>query len=311
MKFWRCGSGTGCAFSVKQCPRVLPGDLDCLKTQLDSALGRELAENTQKFLMGQIVLRDRVLRYRADAHRVVWSQIRIQAIDLLAAAATLERDAGSSSTSQASVDQAARRLGDVLMDDLHAPSAPDNLLLLEPDPLLGNVPWPAVETAERGNWIALQSGGGAVCFLDHQLGTPEGTASAGRPLVVGASVGAGESEFLPEVLNEARTVARLGSDSDLLLAGQATEARVAAHLSSASMIHFAGHALHQWGDAPVIGSLGRRGRQTLPRQRALSKRPTQGRQACGLLGLFQRQKRRGLESWHGGHRRHTRLAGSA
>ena len=37
-------------------------------------------------------------------------------------------------------------MGDLLFSDLRAPSTADSVLMLEPDPLLGNVPWPAVET---------------------------------------------------------------------------------------------------------------------------------------------------------------------
>jgi len=219
------------------------GRLDCLKPQLDSALGRELQGDSQNVLMGQIVLRDRVLRYRADAHQVVWNQTPIQETDLIADAATLERDAGSPATSHASVDQAAQRLGDILLIGLRAPSAPDNLLVLEPDPVLGNVPWPAVETGDGAIGLRFNLEEAPSVLLNRGPSkSPALRGSVGRSLVVGASVGAGESELLPEVLNEARTVARLGTNSDLLLAGQATEARVAAHLASASMIHFAGHA---------------------------------------------------------------------
>ncbi|MGB7549726.1 MAG: CHAT domain-containing protein [Terracidiphilus sp.] len=218
--------------------------LDCLKPRIERALDRELAGDGRDCLMGQIVLRDRVLLYRADARKVVWSQINIPQADLLAAAASLERVDSSPATSQASVDQAARQLGDILMRGLLAPAASDSLLMLEPDPLLGNVPWPSVETAQGPLGLRFNLEEAPSLLLDRQ---PADAATMrrdarDRPLVVGASIGAGESVLLPEVLKEARTVARLGANSDLLLAQQATEARVAAHLASASIIHFAGHA---------------------------------------------------------------------
>ncbi len=227
--------------------------LDCLEPRVERALDRELAADGRDSLMGQIVLRDRVLLYRADARNVVWSQIKIPQADLLAAAASLERVDSSPATSQASVDQAARQLGEILMSGLRAPAAPDSLLMLEPDPLLGNVPWPSVEIAQGPIGLHFNLEEAPSLLLDRQPepATPRRDARD-RPLVVGASIGAGESALLPEVLNEARSVARMGPDSDLLLAQQATEARVAAHLASASIIHFAGHAAQYDGTTRLM-----------------------------------------------------------
>ncbi len=227
--------------------------LDCLKPQLDRALGRELATDGSRWLMGQIVLRDRVLLYRADAHHVSWSQAHFTQADLLAAAASLERNADSPSTSQASVDQAARRLGDILMAGLRAPPSPQGLLLLEPDPLLGNVPWPSVETAEGPIGLRFNLEEAPSMLLGRETSKREAfPGSSGSPLVVGASVGAGEEITLPEVLDEAQIVARFGANSNLLLANRATEPQVAARLASASLIHFAGHAAEQDGDTRLL-----------------------------------------------------------
>ncbi len=227
--------------------------LDCLRPQLGRALARELAADGRDQLMGQIVLRDRVLLYQADARQVSWSQAHLLQADLLTAAASLSLNADSPSTSQASVDQAARRLGDILMGGLRASSAPEGLLMLEPDPLLGNVPWPSVETAEGSIGLRFNlEEAPSVLLGDEALKREASRGSSGRPLVVGASVGSGEDVILPEVLNEAQAVARLGANSNLLLANQATEPQVAAHLASASMIHFAGHAAEHDGDTRLL-----------------------------------------------------------
>jgi CHAT domain-containing protein len=58
--------------------------------------------------------------------------------------------------------------------------------------------------------------------------------------------------MLPEVLREARAVARFGDDPNLLLAEQATESQVAARLTTASTIHFAGHAAQQAGGTRLL-----------------------------------------------------------
>ena len=189
-------------------PACDAGRLDCLRLQVERALKRELerefAGNPRNALMGQIVLRDRVLLYRANAHDVAWSQVPSQEADTLAAAASLERVDSSPATSQASVDQAARRLGNILMGDLQPIAAPGSLLVLEPDPLLGNVPWPSVETAQGPIGLDFDLEEAPSLVLDrHSPGRPTlRSDSRLRPLVVGASVGAGESELLPEALTK-------------------------------------------------------------------------------------------------------------
>lgn len=202
--------------------------------------------------MGQIVLRDRVLLYRARPHKVTWNEIPLQRSDLLAASAALERDVSSPVTSQASIDQSARRLGDILMGGLSAHAAAGGLLLLEPDPLLGNVPWPSVETADGAIGLRFNLEEAPSVLLDRSPAQTIARDSLDQPLVVGASVGAGESTYLPEVLSEARAVAQFGGRSNLLLAEQATEPHVAAHLASASIIHFAGHAAQYDGTTRLM-----------------------------------------------------------
>jgi CHAT domain-containing protein len=160
------------------------------------------------------------------------------------AADSLERVTSSPATSQMSVDQAARRVGDLLIGPLPASATEDSLLLIEPDPLLGNIPWAAVETQQgaMGLHFALEE---APSVLVNEVAPKHEDSlhdSFDRPLVIGASDAAGENTLLPEVLKEARTVASLETDPTVLLAGQATEPRVVERLNSASIIHFAGHA---------------------------------------------------------------------
>ena len=178
---------------------------------------------TDDLLIGQIVLRDRVLLYRADpTDNVIWSQIRIQQSDVMAAAASLERVTSSPATSQMSVDQAARRARRAFSSARPPRLRPeDSLLLLEPDPLLGNIPWSAVETRQGADRPALCTGRSAIRTAECSRRRSAGMSledSFDRPLVIGASDGAGGSALLPEVLKEARTVASLETDPNLLLA---------------------------------------------------------------------------------------------
>ncbi len=225
--------------------------LDCLTPSLSKAWHRRLASQ-RGTLLGQIVLRDRVLLYRADAQGVTWRPMPLQRADVLAAAAALERAASSPATSQTSVNQASRRLGDILFDGLRvAPGA--GALLLEPDPLLGNVPWAAVATVDGPIGLRFAMQETPSILMNPAQRSPETPHSAtGGMLVVGASITSEARGALPEVLDEARLVARATGDAAPLVAAQATEPRVAARLASSSLIHFAGHASQLDGETRLL-----------------------------------------------------------
>ena len=236
---------------VPACPA---SGLACLKPKLEHALGAAPGA-AQSRLFGQIVLGDRLLLYRADAQGVVWSQIPLRKQDLLTSAAALERVVSSPATSQASVDQAARRFGELVAagefeTSLSAASRAEARLLLEPDPLLGNVSWPSVATAAGPLGIVFNLEEVPSLLLARR---PDASAlSPGKSLVVGASIGFGEKQLLPEAIDEARDVARFDRAANLLVAGQATEPQVAARLGSATIIHFAGHAARLDGDTRLL-----------------------------------------------------------
>jgi hypothetical protein len=243
-------------------PPVCPQNgLACLQPQLSPALGRLGPDR----VLGQVVLLDRLLLYKAGEQGVAWTQVPIGRQELLEAAAPLERAVSSPATPMDAVDRAARRVGGLFLDPLGPlqASAAGGQLLLEPDPLLGNLPWPPVETAAGPIGLQFNLEESPSFLLDRGVpgGRPASARSLGKPLIVGASIAWGESELLPEVLNEAREVARFGNQPDLLLAEQATEPQVAARLATASTIHFAGHAAQQDGAtrlmlAPVAASPG-------------------------------------------------------
>jgi hypothetical protein len=217
--------------------------LDCLKSQIASTFDHWRQAKTRKTLVGQIVLRDRVLLYQFDGDRLTWSQQPIPRDELLSDATFLERVASSPATSQISVDQAARRMGDLLFGTTQTSPSPDGALAIESDPLLGNLPWAAVETAEGPIGLHLDLEESPSIVLDRNDVKREGkTLAATRPLIVGASVTTDGSPLLPEALEEARRVAGDSPNSNLLLGNEATEARVAALTRSASILHFAGHA---------------------------------------------------------------------
>jgi tetratricopeptide (TPR) repeat protein len=228
---------------VSACPNK---DLSCLKPKLMLALHRL----GQDRLLGQVVLFDRLLLYRATAQGVAWTSVPIRKEELLAAAVPLERAVTSPLTPQDSVDQAARRVGRILLDPLDAPGGANSLLLLEPDPVLGNLPWPSVETATGPIGLHFNLEESPSLLLGRRR---EGSgASSAKSLVVGASVASGESQLLPEVLKEARAVARFDDAPNVLVGAQATQAQVASHLATASTIHFAGHASQQDGATRLL-----------------------------------------------------------
>jgi len=227
--------------------------LDCLKPRLVEALGR-LGEST---LLGQIGLLDRMLLYRASAKGVAWTEVPVGRDEMLADAAPLEFAVSSPATPMAAVDRAARKVGGILLGQVDAQDAAMDSrgeLLLEPDPLLGNLPWPSVETdagpiglrfnLEESPSLLLDRGGSVTARGNERV--------AGRPLIVGASMASGGNPFLPEVLDEAKAVAGFGNDPSLLLAGEATEPEVAARMTTAATIHFAGHAAQQDGGTRLL-----------------------------------------------------------
>ena len=230
---------------VPACPH---NALDCLRPQLEKSL-RALGASTA---VGQIVLWDRTLTYTATAGGVAWKQTPLAQADLLTATARLEQAASTPASSQASVDEAARRVGNELFGNQPPVSANGGNLLLEPDPLLGNVPWPAVESAQGPLGLQFNLEESPSLLLEP---SPAGRNAAGTPghmLVVGASEGAGQSTLLPEVLREARAVARFSPEPELLLSHQATEQRVLPLLQSASILHFAGHAAEFDGNTRLL-----------------------------------------------------------
>jgi len=220
------------------------GGLACLKSKVQSAARRPGFDR----LLGQVVLADRVLLYQVVPAGVVWKSVPVRREDVLAAAEQLEKAVDSPETAMSSVDSAAQRVGTLLIDPFDPIEPGDKAggdLLLEPDPLLGNLPWPSVETAAGG--LGLQANLEESPSLLLEQAKPRGLEAAGKALVVGASVASGESQLLPEVLAEARAVARFDVEPNLLVGEQATEAQVMARLETAEAIHFAGHAASRGG----------------------------------------------------------------
>jgi len=228
--------------AVPACPDK---GLVCLKPQLKSALAHLGSDQ----LLGQVILLDRLLLYRANVQGVVWTSAPIAKQELLDVAAPLELAVTSPATSLSSVDQAGRRIGRLLLDPLAASPTANGQLLLEPDPLLGNLPWPSVETAAGPIGLHFDLEESPSLLLVRRSSA---AASSAKPLVVGASVASQQSQLLPEVLNEARAVSRFGNEPNLLLGAQATEAQVATRMSTATAIHFAGHAAQQDGGTRLL-----------------------------------------------------------
>ena len=226
--------------------------LDCLQAAVEAATKRP----DFGVLTGEIVLPDRLLLYRVSGLGVRWVQVLARREEVLAAAERLERAVDSPRTSQATVEQAARGVGALLVDPVNAVAdsmarsdGPRVRLRLEPDPLLGNLPWPAVAT-DAGALGMLTDLEESPSMLLVPLGAD--WTSTGKALVVGASVAAGDKQLLPEVLEEAQAVARFDKDPSLLMGEEATAPQVMARLATAEAIHFAGHAESMEGSTRLL-----------------------------------------------------------
>jgi hypothetical protein len=219
--------------------------LDCLQAKVEGALKLPAFDG----LLGQVVLPDRLLLYRATARGVGWTEVPVRREEVLAAEQWLERAVDSPETPLDVVGRAARRVGELLFDpvfqteELNQPglaATAGGPLLLERDPQLGNLPWPSVATSAGD--LGLRANLEESPSLLFNQPSSKNTAASGRTLVVGASIASGESQLLPEVLKEARAVAQFGNAPSLLVGDQATEPQVMARLETAAAIHFAGHA---------------------------------------------------------------------
>jgi CHAT domain-containing protein/tetratricopeptide (TPR) repeat protein len=219
--------------------------LDCLKPQLASVVQQFGPDHA----FGQIVLPDRFFRYEVTSGGVVWTTVKIGDRELLALAEQLERASSSPRTSQTSVDQLARRAGDLLLGDPHDSPSGSGHLILESDPLLGNLPWPAVESKSGPLGLRFDLEETPSLLLVPRPVSPRG---AGHSLIVGASASAEESDPLPEVLVEAQAVARFSHNPSLLIGNDATEAKVIERIGTATTIHFAGHAAQQDGATRLL-----------------------------------------------------------
>jgi CHAT domain-containing protein/tetratricopeptide (TPR) repeat protein len=242
-------------------PACAGKELDCLEPEILAAL----KQFDRDRMVGQIALVDRLLLYRAGAQGVVFNSYPARRDDVMAAAAQLERAVSSPATPTDIFDRSARKVGELLLDPLmqsdgqqHMASG-DGQLLLESDPLLGNLPWPAVQTA--AGLVGLQTNLEELpsLALDRSREGRIASSTAAKPhwraLIVGASTastGGTDRMLLPEVLREARAVARFEDDPVLLLGDEATEPQVAARLLTATSIHFAGHAAQQDGETRLL-----------------------------------------------------------
>jgi CHAT domain-containing protein len=142
----------------------------------------------------------------------------------------------------------------VFVGDLPALSDPSSRLILEPDPILGNLPWSCVEVATGaiGLQFNLEEAPSILLDDDSMGNVATRRSTTGKPLIVGASIGAGATQLLPEALDEARIVAETDPRANLLLGHQATESEVTEYLTTAPVIHFAGHAAMQDGTMRLL-----------------------------------------------------------
>ena len=224
---------------IVQC---IGGALDCEQPFVTSAQ-RDIGED---LLIGQILLLDRVLVYRADKNQVTWSEKRLRRQDVLDGAQTFERAVSSPFTSLRTASQLGAYVAEALLPVLPANMPDSSTLLLEPDPMLQNLSWPVLPTPSGplGMQFPLAEMRSILATRKPTIpGHSSGFSISDQALVVGASMAAGEMAPLPDALKEARNVNRFLNSSELLLGEQATSSNVAARLGSATIFHFAGHSV--------------------------------------------------------------------
>ncbi len=234
------------ALPVIPCPGEL---LRCGSSQLVAALHR-LDGNV---LVGQIILLDRVLTYRADRNGVTWKEEYLQRQDVLASEQRFERAVSSPGASMQTVKVLGTQLRNSLLPETLLPPDSDSVLLVESDPLFHNLAWPALPTsggplglvapmAQVRSILAIKEAGPSRSMFDEAAAfNDEGK----RALIIGASTPAIEEVPLPEAIEEAQSVELLLNAPVPLLGARATNSNIAAHIDSATILHFAGHALQR------------------------------------------------------------------
>jgi tetratricopeptide (TPR) repeat protein len=240
------------------------GTLDCEQT----ALLAEQHRLGSSLLIGQIVLMDRVLVYRADTNGVTWSEKRLRRQDVLDAAQTLERAVSSPFTSLQTAEQLGAHLSDTLLPSIPASfngagfnrDSPDAALLLEADPELQNLSWAVLPTTSGplglryplAEMRSILADTAAVGEADVLTSSRTRSRIGDHALVVGASEAAQGEPPLPEVIDEARSVDAYLRSPQLLLGNEATAASVAQALGSATIFHFAGHAVRSGNGTELL-----------------------------------------------------------
>jgi CHAT domain-containing protein len=144
--------------------------------------------------------------------------------------------------------QEGRNLYDLLVAPFEAHLEPNRFLIVEPDSILSDVPWPALVDS-RGDYLGSQF----IIVVSPGLGywlnlrsaatiSPEQTA-----LVVGmptlASVVASRFSPLPDADREAQSIASQFRHSRLLCGKEVTSLAIRQELSRSHVFHFAGHAV--------------------------------------------------------------------
>lgn len=154
----------------------------------------------------------------------------------------------------------ASALFDAIVRPLLPALAGHESLVLLPDGALQSLPFPSLWNRESGRYLVedyrlSQSPSGAVFLHATAAATRSKSGSPPHLLAVGNPRLAPESGLpqLPGSEREAGDVARLYSDSELLLAADATQRAFLEGLGRSDVVHFAGHAVQ--GDLPGSGRL--------------------------------------------------------
>ena len=148
----------------------------------------------------------------------------------------------------ATLRQQGRRLYDLLVAPFERHLEPSRLLIVEPDSILSDVPWPALVDPQQeylGSRFAIAVSPGLGYWLN--LRSPAAISPEKTALVVGmptiASIVASRFPPLPDADREARSIASQFRHSRLLSGTEATSPAIQEGISHSQVFHFAGHAI--------------------------------------------------------------------
>jgi CHAT domain-containing protein/cytochrome c-type biogenesis protein CcmH/NrfG len=199
-------------------------------------------------VMTFVYLPSGVAAWEFDDRGVNFARIAASREELAARVRDFVHLCGDPYSDLATLRQQGRSLYDLLVAPFERHLEPGRLLIVEPDSILSDVPWPALVDPQQeylGSHFAIAVSPGLGYWLN--LRSPAAISPEKTALVVGmptiASMVASRFPPLPDADREAQLIASQFRHSRLLFGAEVTSPAIQEEISHSQVFHFAGHAI--------------------------------------------------------------------